>query len=413
MTQGQNDVSASASPVEARGSSEQAQLAEQDSSPRLSAAEVMSLPDHTEEEDNNSPDRQHPPLQRSQEPTVRADAADEPSSSNVESADRPEQPSQHSRDAGSPAQCPQHTQHARQAEQAQHAQSSGTSHDRQHGAAEMMTELSGPQMELPHPNQGNTDQAMSGQETAAALKPGLFIRTTSQQLRSGLQAGTSQAAASDDPMRETMNDEIVSRAAVQHDQATSAEADDQAMPPEEPAQATPGLESPPAHVHDEAMPAAEPDQTASGPEPDQATPAVESGQAMAQEEPDQALANEEPDQAMIAIEPEASQDPAELFAQLGPNSAAELASDDIDPPEEGWMWSVSAPLFCYVSLILMQLQPCINACCSAAQHLLLKRARCGQLYCQCELFSYDSAPGDDLQYNKHRNVQLQRLPLLT
>ena len=369
MTQGQNDVPASASPVEARGSSEQAQSAEQDSSPRLSAADVMSLPDHTEEEDSNSPDRQQPPLQCSQEPTVRADAADEPSSSNVESADSPEQPSQHSRDAGSPAQHPQHAQHA---QQAQHVQSSGTSHDRQHGAAEMMTELSGPQMELPHPSQGNTDQAMSGQETAAALKPGLFIRTMSQQLRSGPQAGPSQAAASDDPMRETMNDEIVSRAAVQHDQATSAEDSDQGMPPEEPDQAMPGLESQPSapgHVHDEAMPAAEHDQT--GPVPGQATSAMESGQAMAQEEPDQALANEEPDQAMIAIEPEAAQDPAELFAQLGPNSAAELASDDVDPPEEGWMWSVSAPLFCYVSLSLKQLQACINVCCSATQQTSL------------------------------------------
>lgn len=60
-------------------------------------------------------------------------------------------------------------------------------------------------------------------------------------------------------------------------------------------------------------------------------------QAMPEAEPDQMTAADHPGQVAQDMEAGAGEDPAGLFAQLGPMLSAEPAADDVEPPEEGWI----------------------------------------------------------------------------
>ena len=263
---------------------------------RMDADEVMSLPDNiTEDSDSASPQPQ-PNRQEAnaQDITnsnpIRASHNRSSALPSIEShAQQPTQPpSQHSSHLSDLSSFPfggQDTQ--------QQAQLRTPSHDRlSHDGGQAEEVRQDAQHAIPSPHQ------------AARPMPSLSVRTTSQQQMQHMQT----------------------LPRVAQEQEAPAEAPDQAMPSGE-AQSS-------AADHDPGQAMAMAAGTA-----DQAMPSGHvSDQAMSSDEPNEAMANAEPDEAMPAAESEAGQDPAELFAQLGPNATAEPAPDDTDPPEEGWMW---------------------------------------------------------------------------
>ena len=288
---------------------------------RMDADEVMSLPDNiTEDNDSASPlpqpNRQEANAQdMTNSNPIRASHNRSPALPTTEShaQQTSQQPSQLSSHHSDPSSFTFGGQDMQQRAQLRTPSYDRLSHDRRQ--AEEVGQ--------------DAQQAIPSPDEAVRPMPSLSVRTTSQQQIQHMQTLPRVAPGSEAP----------------------AEAPDQAMPDDEaqpsasdhePGQATALA----AGTPDQAMADGTPDQAMADGTPEQARPSGHPShdtghapnQAMSSEEPNEAMANAEPDEAMPAAEPEAGQDPSELFAQLGPNATAEPAPDDIDPPEEGWMW---------------------------------------------------------------------------